>query len=167
MGINCTVEADAVPRMWYPDQIARHVVSKENADIAAGLPGLGLQFHANPEECDFVLRLPDAHYDIAFIRDREGNYVPFFDAYDHDTPHHSNRRRGKTGISGILGAPFQGAVEHWSGTRNAGDQQLHVIGKFLQAYSTEVLIDTAAAQGYSVVGEETDLNGNIHLHVAV
>lgn len=143
--------------MWFSDQINRHVKSKPN--------DMGLIFHQNPEECDFVLRLDDAFYDVGFIRSESGNLVPFFDDYDYRSPYNSHG--GSRGIKAILGAAYSGKTEHWSGQRDAGEQQLHSIGKFLQSYSKHATLEAATNQGYMVLGEQVDEQGNIHLSIGV
>lgn len=135
-GIKCELVANAVPRMYYRDQIARHVKAKNPNDY---------HFHDNPEECDFVLKLPDAYYDIGFLRDKKGNLVPFFDDYDYSGM--GSNGTGSRGIKAVLGAKFQGATEHWSGQREAGQQQLHSVGKLLQGYSKHAVMEQAAAHG--------------------
>jgi hypothetical protein len=161
-GIDCELLENAVPRMFYENQIGLHVKAAEEARSTG--ERMGLQFHGNAEECDFVLKLNDSFYDIGFLRDKNGHWQMFFDDYDYRTWRSTS---GKCGIKGVLGAAFDGRTEHWSGQREAGEQQLHSVGKLLQAYSAEATIEAATAEGYSVLGEETDNEGNLHITIGV
>ena len=161
-GLNISLEENAIPRMFYANQIAKHVVPAER-DRSQD-EKLGLQFHENPDECDLVLRCHDAYYDIGFIKDKNGHYVPFFDDYDYSSRSNDG---GHCGIKSILGAKYAGQTEHWSGNREASDQQLHSVGKMLQGYAVHAGIEAATMQGYNVTGVETDEKGWKHVLVEV
>ena len=167
MGINCELLENAVPRMYYRDQIEQHVKAQQDL----GNTSDGYQFHANPEECDYVLRLPDSFYDIGFLRNAEGSLVPFFDDYERSAPHlRGSPDEGKVRISKLLSAVGMNVKsQHWSGQRNSSDTaELAVsVGKLLQQYTAAASIEAATAQGYCVEGETVDEAGNIHLTVSV
>ena len=59
-GINVELKQDAVPRMYYKDQMQRHMGRKS-------------------EVCDYVIELKDAKYDIALIKNDDGTFSPVFD----------------------------------------------------------------------------------------
>jgi hypothetical protein len=152
-GVECVLKQNSVPRMFYDDQISRHVRQREEELKRTGKDE-GYVFHTNPEECDYTLHLPKASYDVGFLRNRKGELVPFFDDW-------------KQSVASQLGATFGGKVEHWSGDRDAGEQQLHSVGKLLQQYAKHAATEAAVSDGYMVTGEETDAQGNIHLLVEV
>ncbi len=169
-GINVTLERNAVPRMYYKDQIEKHVKSKQDLAERAKQPHEGLKFHTNPEECDYVIRVHDAFYDIGLIYNKHGELVPFFDDYQHQSIEQSLANGFSTEerpIRKFLGAQFAGAVEHWSGEREAGEQQLHSVGKLMQQYSVAAACEQAAAEGYIVSGTSIDEKGNIHITIDV
>lgn len=163
-GVNVQLEQNTVPRMYYADQLAKHVKSKQDSGQAYGSK---LRFHQNPEECDWVIRLQDSYYDIGLIQNEAGELVPFFDDYNHASPYVPATQSGKGPIRKFLGAEFTGNVEHWSGQREAGEQQLHSVGKLLQHYSKYAVIEEAENQGYVVSHTETDTKGNVHVHIQV
>ena len=138
-GVKCELVANAVPRMYYLDQIARHVKDKNPHDY---------HFHANPEECDYVLRLDDAFYDIGFLRDKKGHLVPFFDDYDHIGM--GSLGKGSKGIKHILGAKFEGKTQHWSGNKEAEDQQRHSVGLLMQGYVKHAVMEQAGKAGVAM-----------------
>ena len=140
-GIRCSLLTNAKPRMYYADQLQRHL-------------GQG------NELCPYVLRLEDTAYDIGFLQQKDGSYTPVFDDW---VPMHGPFS-GK-GIKHILGAKFSGKVEHWSGNRNDTEQTLHSIGKFLQGYSKYAAINAASAQGYIIESCTEDSEGNLQLRV--
>ena len=125
--------------MYYKDQMQRHLGK-------------------DTEVCPYVLRLEDAPYDVAFIREETGSLTPVFDDW---IPY------GGKGIKDVLGAKFEGKVEHWSGNRADTEQTLHSIGKLLQGYSKYAAINAATMQGYMVTGTTEDTEGNIHLQISV
>lgn len=150
-GVQCELRQNSVPRMYYNDQISRHVRKREEELRKQGKDE-GYVFHTNPEECDYVLHLHKASYDIGFLRNRKGEYVPFFDDW-------------RQSIAGQLGAKYGGKVEHWSGDRDASEQQLHSVGKLLQAYTKHACIEAAVADGGMVLSDEIDANGHVQLMV--
>jgi len=162
-GMKINLKENAVPRMFYRDQISRHVKAAEAARAPADK--LGLQFHTNPEECDYVIELEDAYYDIALIKDKNGYLVPFFDDYNY--PSQSSGTKATKPIRGVLGAKYEGKVEHWSGERDATDQTLHSVGKLLQGYARHAAMEAATMAGYQVLGYEEDDKGWQHLLVEV
>ena len=169
-GINITLERNAVPRMYYADQIAKHVKSKQDTAQRAGQAHEGLRFHENPEECDYVIKVADAYYDIGLIYNQHGELVPFFDDYQHMSIAESMAKGFSTEerpIRKFLGAQFAGAVEHWSGEREAGEQQLHSVGKLMQQYSIAAACEQAASEGYIVSSTSLDEHGNVHLTIDI
>lgn len=130
-GVKCELKQDAKPRMYYQDQLGRQL-GKDN------------------ENCEFVLELKDAPYDVGFIKQPDGTYQPVFDDWQKK-------------VAGQIGNPATGPVEHWSGNRDATEQTGRSIGKLLQGYSKHAAINAATANGYVVEGTVTDQEGNIHL----
>lgn len=141
-GINCELVENAVPRMFYENQIRMHIQSK--------MPE-AYRYHANPDECDFILRLPGCRYDIGFLTDiKTGDLIPLFDDW-------------AKSISNTLGAKFTGVVEHWSGQRDDTEQTLHSIGKLLQEYSKQAIMESAAQDGISIESCEYDKEGVLQI----
>lgn len=160
MGVRCELKQNAVPRMYYADQISRHI--KSNSEVAGQFV-----FHQNVEECDYVLHLPDSHYDVAFLKTKSGEYVPVFDDYEHGTENGRHPYMEKLPIKKFLGAAYAGKVEHWSGARKDTEQTLHSIGKLLQEYTVAAATNAALAAGHTVLGRTTDKNGTVHLTLGV
>lgn len=162
-GINVTLEENAIPRMYYADQMQRHVKAKQELDEQQGRETKGLRFHENPEECDFVLRVEDAYYDIGFIYNKHGELEPFFDdynSYSHSVP---ATRTGKGPIRDFLGAAHSGGVQHWSGQRAAGEAELHSIGKLLQGYAIAATVEHAEMNGGYVADRIVNKDGTVQL----
>jgi hypothetical protein len=166
-GVNLTLEQNAIPRMYYNDQMAKHVKSKQDAAKHLGQEHAGLKFHQNPEECDFVLRVNDAYYDIGFIYNKDNELVPFFDDYNSHSFQVPATQKGKGPIRKYLGAAFDGKVEHWSGEREAGERELHSLGRFLQSYSIEVVREYAENEGAQIGEITTDEKGAVHVEILV
>jgi len=81
-GIKASLEANAAPRMYYPDQLRRE-----------GRPS---------EVCDYVVRLPDCYFDIGLVSDNKGGYLAKYDAHPGATPYHAG---GSTHLRKLLGNP--------------------------------------------------------------
>ncbi len=124
-GINISLEENATPRNYYRDQYQRHL--KRPNEVA-----------------DFVIRLPDAHYDIGLLKEEDGTYSTHFDDYGH--PGHLNER-GKKAIKDILGIPAPGMTEHWSGQKKNPLQAQHSVAKFLNSYTEHAALEIAGSQG--------------------
>lgn len=166
-GVNCELVPNAVPRMYYADQINRHVKQKQEQDERNGNETQGIQFHDNPEECDYVLRVNDAYYDVGFLRNKDGHLVPFFDDYNYSSHSVPGTQSGKGPIRDFIGANYEGNVEHWSGQRDSSEGLMHSVGQLLQGYSKHAAIEAATAAGYSVMGQEVDDKGQVHLTLEV
>jgi len=141
-GVNCELLQNAVPRMFYQNQIRDHIQAKApNA----------YRFHKNADECDFVLRLPGSRYDVGFLTDaKTGDLVAQFDDWSKS-------------VSSILGAKFNGPVEHWSGMKEDTEQTLHSIGRLLQEYTKAAVIESAAQEGVSLQSCEVDKEGRLQM----
>lgn len=139
-GVKCDLLENAAPRMYYENQLQKHMGRKD-------------------EICDYVLRLHDAVYDVGFIKQEDGSYAPVFDNYTV-----GNRF---VGVKHVLGAKFTGQEEHWSGHHEESDETLHAIGKLLQGYSKHATIETCIAQGYQITEITQDNEGNCHIHVHI
>ncbi len=146
-GIDVELVQDAVPRMYYPSQIQEHLKNK----------GKELRYHKNVEECDFVLRVKGAFYDIGFLRDMQGNLLPLFDDYAKPSPFVPATGKGSGPISKYL----KGAVEV------PGAGALNSIGQVLQNYSLFAACNAATDAGYTVLGTAFDKQGQVVLEVEV
>jgi hypothetical protein len=146
-GCNVTLERDAVPRMYYPDQLQKHL--KQSSEV-----------------CDYVVRVHDAFYDVGFIKNEDGSYSPVFDDYNYASHMVPSTRNGTKPIRDVLGAAWKGRVEHWSGNRAETEQTLHSVGKLLQGYCKHAVINQAANDGLVVESCVTDENGEMHLTLA-
>ena len=145
-GLNVELEANAVPRMYSPDQLQRHM----------GRPS---------EQCDYVLRVKDAYYDVGFIRKEDGTFATVFDDYNYASSSVPATREGKGPIRDVLGAKYEGRIEHWSGRKDDTEQTLHSIGKLLQGYTKHATINAAVQAGYQVQSAYTDAQGNVQLEL--
>lgn len=159
-GLNVELVENAVPRMYYNNQIRQHIKGSEG--------GADFIYQDNPDQCDYVLRVKDAYYDIGFLKHKDGHYVPVFDDYDYKSWEVAGSKLGKCGIKGILGAAFEGKVGYWSGRQSDNDQTLHSVGKMLQSYTKHASIEAAVGAGYTVAGIEEDAQtGEIHIRVSI
>jgi len=154
-GINVELVANAVPRMYYRDQIGRHLKAA----------GKKFHYHTNPEECDYVLKVKDAFYDIGFLRDENGNLVPIFDDFDYPS---QTSGYGLGGIKKFLGTG-EGKKAGFGNSHVQEDDEgtLHSIGKMLQSYSVNAACNAATDAGYSIVSSGLDANGQVVLEVEV
>lgn len=147
LGIDVELVRNEVPRLYYKDQIARTLVRD----------GKPMRFHQNVEECDYVLRVKDSFYDVGFLKDNEGNYVPLFDDFPYGSPYNAP---GKKALKDVIGTkpPADCPKE---------DLQTYSIGKMLQAYSLCAATEACLDSGYSVIGSSFDNNGQIVLEVEI
>jgi hypothetical protein len=157
-GVHCELERNAIPRMYYVDQIQKHLSANKNYTL-------------NPQNgniCDFVLRLPSCFYDVAFVKTKEGHYEPVFDNFIYPSPW--GGQRGHKSIAQELGATMAGAKQQQitgSGAMEAAESTMLSIGKFLQEYSKCAAIESAEEAGYTVLSTELDSNGNVLIEVEV
>jgi hypothetical protein len=140
------LEKNATPRMYYADQMQRHMGRKD-------------------EVCDYVLKLDDCPYDVAFIKEEGKNeFTPVFDTYKPYGLDPKTRQWGSLkGIADFLGAEYNGPVHHWSGHQEESEEATHAIGKLLQQYSKHAAMNAATAAGYYVESCEVDGEGEIVL----
>jgi hypothetical protein len=150
LGIDVELVANAVPRLYYKDQIARTLVRDKKP----------MRFHQNVEECDYVLKVKDSFYDIGFLKDNEGNYVPLFDDFPYGSPHDSHLNAGKKPLKEVLGTrpPSDCTME---------DLHSYSIGKAMQMYSLAAATEACTDSGYSIIGSSFDNNGQIVLEVEI
>lgn len=137
-GVKCSLLTDAKPRMYYKDQMQRHLGQAS-------------------EVCPLVLHLDDCAYDVAFIQAEDGALTPVFDDWVPSS--------GGKAIKAVLGAAYKGKVEHWSGNRAETEQTLHSIGRLLQGYSKYTAIESATADGFIIESCTEDELGNIQLRL--
>lgn len=147
-GVNVELEQNAVPRMYYKDQLQRHMGRKD-------------------EICDYVVRVKDAYYDIAIIKNDDGTYSPVFDDYNYASSSVPETKTGKGPIRESLGAPFDGEVKHWSGRKDDTEQSLHSIGKLMAGYTKHAMVNAATQAGYQVTRIWGDAKGNTHMDLSV
>lgn len=96
-------------------------------------------------DCDYVLQLKDGNYDLGFVKQDDGTYLPVFDEW-------AGNVAGQLGATCPVPDSPEGRVQHQ-------------IGQFAQLYGKHAAINAASAQGYIVEGEITDAEGNIHITV--
>lgn len=114
--IGCRLEENTRPRAYYSDQIA---------------------------VCPYVLRLDNSRYDVGFVLQADGSYLPQFDDWGGD-------------IGRQIGAQ-NNRLERDPATS---------IGRLSQLYTKHSAINAAIAQGYLVESCEQDAAGNLQLTVA-
>lgn len=151
LGMDVELVKNAIPRLYYKDQIARTLVRT----------GKKMAYHNNVEECDYVLKVKGAYYDIGFLKDDEGNYVPLFDDFPYPSPYSSpTERAGQRALSGILGTKIPEGV-------NGEEAKAYSIGKALQCYSLAAATEACNEAGYSIISSKFDAKGQIVLEVEV
>lgn len=95
-------------------------------------------------ECDYVLKLHRARYDVGFDKQADGSYVPVYDEF-----------MGEVGKQiGAKACPLP---------RTAEGKAQHQIGQLMQNYGRHAAINAAVAQGYYVESTVTDDAGNVHI----
>jgi hypothetical protein len=151
MGIDVELVKDAVPRLYYKDQINRTLVRD----------GKKMQYHKNVEECDYVLKVKAAHYDVGFLKDEDGNYVPLFDDFPYPSPYSNPHDRSwQKPLKEILGTKVPQNCA-------PGEMLSYSIGKALQAYSLCAATEACTEAGYSILNSSFDSEGQIVLEVEV
>jgi hypothetical protein len=106
-----------------------------------------MYFRHQEVQCDYVLKLPMAKYDVGFQKQENGTYLPITDLYGQS-------------VAGQLGAscPMPNS--------EAGRAQ-HAVGKLMQGYARHAATNAARAKGYTVERSWTDAEGNTQLVLAV
>ena len=151
LGIDVELVQNAVPRLYYKDQIQRTLVKD----------GKKMRYHSNVEECDYVLRVKKAYYDIGFLKDVEGNLVPLFDHFPYPSPYSNpNERAEQKALMAVLGTPAPPNCKQ-------EDVGQYVIGKFLQSYSLCAATEAFTEAGYSITSSSFNSKGEIVLEVEV
>lgn len=99
-------------------------------------------------KCDFVLKLPKSQYDVGLKwNSKSKEYDVFLDTWAQQ-------------VSGQIGA----TCPMPSSDTAKGE---HAIGRFTQRYGLHAAKIAAFEQGYDVIGETIDDDGNIQLQLAV
>ena len=159
-GIKCDLLRDAVPRMFYKDQITKHLSTNQN-----------YRLNGQNDVCDFVLSLPNCFYDIAFVKHRDGHYEPVFDNFVFPpASSYSGENRGTKSIKDELGLNMQGAKAQGyssAGAMEAAEATMCSIGKFLQSYSKHAAIEAAEDAGYMVSSVDVNEKGEVVLEVEI
>lgn len=159
-GVNIELQENCKPRMYYKNQIAKQIVSTAKEGE--------FSFNEDPDVCDFVIHLPDSFYDIGLLRQEDGSYTPVFDDYCGGPVSGAPTTAQMKGIKSILGHKWEGKVEHWAGRKEGNDSQLHSIGKFLQGYTKQTVVEAATLAGHMVSGfTENEKTGEIQVHLSV
>lgn len=127
-GIRCSLEENARPRMYTKDQEVL---------------------------CDYVLRIPDAKYDVGFQKQEDGTYQPLTDPYEWSSG----------SVRSVLGNAAYCALTPQPANRSQ-EEGMRAIGLFAQEYGKAAAINVATAQGYYVESAEYDKEGNLQLVLA-
>jgi len=141
-GVRCTLQQNHEPRMYYPQQL------KKDLDRQTA-------------EADYVLCLHDAYYDVALLRNADGQFEPVFDDYGSPSYSVPATQTGKGPIRQFIGVPVP------DGTPYDNERLSYSIGKFLQLYTKHATINAARAQGYMIENTEVDAKGNIQITIDV
>lgn len=166
-GVDCELLENKVPRLYFSNQIEDQF---KNSGMELGKT---LKYHDNIEECDYVLRLKDGMYDIGFLENDKGELVPIYDDYASQSSHaRSLFVGGNNTIKDLLGnaVPEELETETTDSTgmvNEGGTIETYAVGKFLQAYTEAVVVETAEEQGHIVEEVFTDELGEIHVVVGV
>lgn len=158
-GVHCELLENAIPRMYYRNQITNHLKNNKNYILNGDL-----------DVCDYILRLPSCFYDIGFVKKADGSYEPVFDNFHYPSAHSISEIRGFKPISSELGVALQNAkAQGYSniGAVEAAEATMASIGKFLQTYSKHAAIEAAEDAGYNVLSTEMDEFGNVQIEVEV
>ena len=149
-GVRCELLANAQPRMYYADQLQRHLGRKN-------------------EIADYVLRLHDSPYDVAFIKDEKGSYQPVFDMWRTPVkPAGStlpDNPTGRYGISDVLGVPFEGQEQHWAGLKKETAEMLYGVGKLTRTYAKHAAMNKAMALGKPIKSVTTSPTGKVQIRI--
>ena len=144
-GIDVELVKNAVPRMYYPDQIRKMIRNGQKAT---------LQYHSNVEECDYVLKVNQSYYDIGLIKDVNGNFIPLYDNFQHPSPYSNLAENiGKQPLDQVLGA--------------VNKAEKSEIGKFLQAYSLCAAVESCEEAGYTITSSIINSKGEAVIEVEV
>jgi hypothetical protein len=155
-GVKCELLEKAQPRMYYEDQLQR-------------------QLGQSSEICDYVLNLKDSWYDVGFIKQTDGSYLPVFDDFRY-SPYPTTY--GSKPVAQILGcdpkdikekmdAKEAEATGDWGSDTVDPTTMACSISKLLQGYSKNTAILTAQDNGYMVEDALIDEEGNIELVLQV
>ena len=85
------------------------------------------------EKCDYVLKLHDGDYDVGFMLQEDGTYAPHLDTW-----------------GGHVGNQIGADVQYCPMPNSEEGRARHAIGKFMQLYNKNMLINTAVQQGHTV-----------------
>ena len=118
-GVDISLVENATPRMYFPHQ---------EAEVGS---------------CDFVLKLPNARYDVGLKKQEDGTYAPIFDEWANSVGQQ---------LGGQCAIP-----------QTAEEKSMWAVGAFSQEYAKEAAITAAQSQGYSVQSASTDADGNVNL----
>ena len=92
-------------------------------------------------KCEFVAKFPGINYEVGFAKvEGEEGLFPLYDFWGSSGEHDGMK------LQKVIG---DGA------------------GKLMQKYSTHAAINAATAQGYTVMGQTTDKEGNVHLELGL
>lgn len=98
----------------------------------------------------YVLRLPDASYDVGFQKMEDGTYAPVTDFYGGSVEKH---------LHAECGCKPSGMTEE--------DRVRYALGGLMQGYAKHASINQAVAQGYEVEAVTQDEDGTVHLQIGV
>lgn len=129
-GINCSLEEgkNIAPRMYY---------SRQTEELKGKTP--------------YVLRLPDAQYDVGFQEMEDGTYAPVTDFFGSSV---ENQLHSDCGCD--------------KNEMTQDQRTTYAIGGLMQRYAKNAAINSAVAQGYEVESVTQDQDtGEVHLSIAV
>lgn len=91
-GIRCELRENEKPRMYYADQLAKHLGKQDG-------------------KAEFVLHLADAAYDVGFVAEQDGSFTPVFDSWRGEVKRVlGNGGEGQAGEMGKLLQAYSKAV---------------------------------------------------------
>ena len=149
-GVRCELLQNVAPRMYYTDQLQRH-------------------YGRANEVCDYVLRLHDSPYDLAFIKDPKTGWLePVYDKFrtcvkpDGTTLNTSDNRYG---VPDVLGVPWEGQESHWAGLAQETVEILYGVGKFSREYAKQAGINLAMRHGKQIKSIEAQPTGAVRIRL--
>lgn len=94
---------------------------------------------------DYVLKLHGSKYDVGFTKNEDGSYSPVTDLYN-------NQVANQIGAACPMPDSEEGRAQH-------------AVGKLMQKYAENAVVNAAKKKGQRVRSVKTDKNGNIQIRL--
>jgi hypothetical protein len=146
-GVRCDLVPNCAPRLFYSDQLQRHLGRKD-------------------EVADYVLKLHDSPYDMAFLKEKDGSFTPVFDSWRGAKPEgcQISTKDGRIGIRDILGVPLTDNTPLGQMTR-AQAEMVYGVGKFTREYAKHAALNKAMALGRPIKSIHATPDGKVQIKI--